>query len=126
MALLYVGLLFLVNIDRLRGQDLTSCMRSVNAACELLSGNSHECRVTCDTLQKIGNLLLTKINHPTCMDLTINDYIKMNVTRVLKRIVSTTDFPPDMNIFPSESFRLKTKLSTVFFPTDENIALMCS
>ena len=49
------------------GEDLGhSCVRSLNAACELVSGNSHECRVTCNTLDKIAKLNIkqtTNVQH---------------------------------------------------------------
>ena len=49
------------------GEDLVhSCVRSLNAACELVSENSHECRVTCNTLDKIAKLNIkqtTNVQH---------------------------------------------------------------
>ena len=49
------------------GEDLVhSCVRSLNAACELVSGNSRECRVTCNTLEKIGKLKIKQTTNVQC------------------------------------------------------------
>ena len=84
-------------------------------------------------LQKISNLLLRKINHSTCMNFTVDNYIKMNVSGYWKGLSQ-----PKISHLKWIFFRLnhlgswraiadsKPKLNTVFFPTDENITLICS
>ena len=44
--------------------ELTNCMYAVNAACEIISSNNRDCKVTCETPQQIGKLLMWYFYRP--------------------------------------------------------------